>query len=345
MIIRILGPGPAIVNGRPLLKLMVEKVSVFVWVVAAILTETAVGHAQPGGRTHLIGYLSNSTAEVSVELEEGLRHLGYVRGRNLRLEDRSSHGDHRKLPGLARELVELGCEVIIANSSTSAIAARQMTTMIPIVFLVSADPVGSGLVQSLSWPGTNVTGPSAMSVDFVPKRLELLREVRPRLARLAVLSNPGQPVSVQTWRWIGRSAPSLGITAKQYEVRNPAEVKEAFKAMTTDRIEGVLVVNDPLLVGLRAELAQLLASHRLPAVFEEARFAEAGGLIAYGPHYPAIFRRAASYVDRILRGASPADLPVEQPTEFRLIINARTARAMGLALPAALLARADRVIE
>ena len=266
MIIRILGPGPAIVNGRPLLKLVVEKVSVFVWVVAAILTETAVGHAQPGGRTHLIGYLSNSTAEVSVELEEGLRHLGYVRGRNLRIEARSSHGDHRKLPGLARELVELGCEVIIANSSTSAIAARQMTTMIPIVFLVSADPVGSGLVQSLSWPGTNVTGPSAMSVDFVPKRLELLREVRPRLARLAVLSNPGQPVSVQTWRWIGRSAPSLGITAKQYEVRNPAEVKEAFKAMTTDRIEGVLVVNDPLLVGLRAELAQLLASHRLPAV-------------------------------------------------------------------------------
>jgi ABC-type uncharacterized transport system substrate-binding protein len=329
----------------PLLKLMLGRRAFVAAVVAIMLTDAAGGHAQPGGRTYRIGYLGTGAQDVNVDLEDGLRDLGYLKGQNLLVEYRFAQGDHAKLPGLARELVALKCELIVANSSTSAIALRQATTSIPIVFLVSADPVGAGLVQSLSRPGSNVTGPSAMSPDFVVKRLELLREILPRLRRLAVLFNPAQVLSAPSWKLIAGAAPSLAVSAKPYEARNPAEVEEVFKAMARDRSEGVLVINDPMLVALRTRLAELTLNHRLPAVFEEARFAEAGGLIAYGPHYPAIFRRAASYVDRILRGASPADLPVEQPTEFRLIINVKTARAMGLALPPALLARADRIIE
>jgi putative ABC transport system substrate-binding protein len=280
---------------------------------------------------------------MAPEFFQELRSLGYVEGRTLFLEIRASP-DLAQLPGLARELVESRLDLIVGSGTPEALALKSATRTIPIVFLVSADPVGSGLVQSLARPGGNVTGPSLMSLDFAAKRLGLFKDILPRLKQLAILHGVGPNVAKQV-KELEAAARTAQVHASGFLARGPEDFDDVFTAMARKRVEGVLVVNSPIFVAARERLAALSLRARLPTMFEEWRHVDAGGLMAYGPSYPERFRRAARYVDQILRGSKPAELPVEQPTRLELIINLRTAKALGLTIPASLLQRADRVIE
>jgi putative ABC transport system substrate-binding protein len=289
--------------------------------------------------------LGDVPAFLAEAFRQGLRELGYVEGQNITIEYRFPEWKYERLPGLAADLVRLKVDVIVAASPPATEAAKQATSTIPIVFTVSGDPVAEGFVASLARPGGNITGLSTIGPDLVGKQLEMLKGVAPKVSRVAVLQNPKQPSHARAVRQAEGAARALGMQLQVLEAHTPSEIESAFAAMSSQRAGGVLVLRDAVFRAQRAQIVALAAKSRLPAVFGLREEAEAGGLIAYGASVPEMFRRAATYVDRILKGAKPAELPVEQPTKFELVINLKTAKALGLTIPPSLLAQADQVIQ
>jgi len=305
--------------------------------------------AQHTGQTVLIGYLGNSSPTLEADLvaafREGLRQLGYVDGQNLSIRYQWAEGRQERLAVLARELVQLKPDVIVTSGTPGGLAAKEATQSIPIVMAVAGDPLAAGLVSSLARPGANVTGLAALAPELDVKRLELLKQVLPKLSRVAVLLNPVNPMSEIDWRALQPAGDTLGVRLQRVEVRRPEDLENALATIKAARPDGLLIIPDRTLLIYRGAIVQFIVSHRLPGVFPYREFAVEGGLMAYGPDYKDMFRRAATYVDRILKGAKPADLPVEQPTKFELVINLKTPKAIGLTIPPPVLARADQVIE
>ena len=314
------------------------------------LSAPLAADAQPTGKVYRIGYLAAGSAiasQLPVEaFREGLRELGLVEGQNIVIDYRFAEGRFDRLPELAAELVLLRVDVIMAGPTPPAVAAQNATGTIPIVVAGVGDPVELGLIASLARPGGNVTGLSfSVGMDIFGKGLELLREAVPKLRRVAILSNPVNPSHALAITNVKAAAGSLGVQLQLLEAREPNDFDGAFAAMAKERVDALLVVADGMFILHRAPLADLAAKNRVPSMHGVRENVEAGGLMSYGPSTVAAWRRAAFFVDRILKGAKPADLPVEQPTKFELVINLKTAKALGLTVPATLLARADEVIE
>ncbi len=308
--------------------------------------------AQQGGKVYRIGYLGNSPPTipgVARNLEvfrQGLSERGWAEGQNIVIEYRVTEGRVERLPSLAAELVSLKVDLIVAVSTPAARAAKQATATIPIVMVYAFDPVGIGVVASLARPGGNVTGVAFfIGPEIVGKYLELLKEAVPKVSRVAVLSNPDSPASPFLLRETQAAAQALAVKLQVLEVRSPNELEGAFAAMTRERAGALLVLPHPFTFYHAKRIADLAAKSRLPAVYPVREAVEAGGLMAYAADAPDMYRRAATYVDKILKGAKPGDLPVEQPTKFELVINLKTAKTLGLTIPRALLLRADQVVE
>jgi putative ABC transport system substrate-binding protein len=319
--------------------------------VAAVLAGSLVAEARPGSIPK-VGVLLYAAAPPAGQsdpflqaFQGGLRELGYVEGRNVTLEYRWAGGSDRRAAALAAELVRLNVAVIVSAGTPATQATRTATTTIPIVMTAVGDPVGSGIVASLAHPGGNVTGLSLLDSDLDGKRIELLKEAVPGLTRIAMLWSPNDPGMTLAFGRVGAASNSLRLALQSLAVRDPGEFPEALHAAGTGRAEALIVTAQPFTIRHQAQILDVAAKLRLPAMYTDRRFVDAGGLMAYGPRLVDVYRRAATYVDRILKGAKPADLPVEQPTRFELVVNLRTARALGLAIPSALLARADQVIE
>jgi len=274
-----------------------------------------------------------------------LRELGYVEGRNVRFDQRYAKGDLDQLPGLAKELVQLKVAVIVTSGAAAAVAAQRVTRTIPIVMATGTDQVSLGLAASLARPGGNVTGVSTLTSDLMAKRFELLREIVPKSSRFAALWHADNVPSGASVKELEGAAARARVAFRSVGIRSAEELTDAFSAMSRERIEALIVLNSPFIYTERKRIADLALKHKLPAIYGAAEYAEAGGLLSYAPSYPEMFRRAAIYVDKILKGAKPADMPIEQPTTFELVINANTARALGLVIPPSLLARANRVIQ
>jgi len=306
--------------------------------------------AQQSARIYRIGYLGpGAGSELPAALDafrEQLRKLGYVEGQNLAIEYRWAANKEDQLPRLAADLVRLRVDVIVVEGHTPAIlAAKKATSTIPIIMGRSGDPVGTGLVASLARPGGNVTGLSSQASDLSPKRLELLKEAVPKLARVAVLWNAANPVNVLDWRETQAAAKALELRLQSLEIRGVEDFEATFSTATRDRADALVVFSDGLINNHRAQIVDFAEIMRLPAMYPYREFVDAGGLMSYAPSYTDLFARAAAYVDRILKGAKPADLPIEQPTKFELVINLKTAKALGLTIPRLLLLQADQVIE
>jgi len=305
--------------------------------------------AQPTGKVYRIGVLETMSPTLNTAnldaFRQGLRDLGYVEGQNFVIEYRSADGRPERFPGLATELVRLKVDLIVTTETPAVLAAKKATGSIPIVMATSADPAGFGIVSSLARPGGNVTGLSTIAVELAGKRLELLKEAIPRIARIAELANTSNPASASNWRQIEAAARSLGLEPQLLDVRAPEDFARAFDTAIKQRADAVVVANDTLTQTNLRRIVDLSAKHRLPSIFASREFVDAGGLMAYGPNFMDTYRRAATFVDKILKGTKPADLPVEQPTKFELVINLKTAKALGLTIPPSLLVRADSVIE
>jgi len=313
----------------------------------AVLVAPLTVEAQPARKVPHVGVLqAGAPPEPLVEaFREGLRDLGYVEGRNIVLEFRWAEGRLDRLPDLVADLVGLRVDVITTLSTPAAIAARHATTTIPIVFTGVGDPVGTGVVSSLAHPGGNVTGISIMATELSGKRLEILREMVPTVSRVAMLWNDTNPGMVLRAREIEAAAAKLGVTVQSLGVHDLIAFDHAFASIVNGRPGALLTLIDPFTRQHRQRIVDFAAQRHLPALYEAREFVEAGGLICYGPSLLAIQRRAAAYVDKILKGAKPGDLPVEQPTKFELVINMKTAKALGLTIPPSLLQRADEVIQ
>jgi putative tryptophan/tyrosine transport system substrate-binding protein len=320
----------------------------FVTALGALLVAPLDAEAQQARKSARIGVLAAGVPNMyTVRYEafrQGLRELGYVEGQTIAIEYRYAEGKFERLPDLASELVRLNVAVILASSAPETGAAKRATTSIPIVFGLHGDPVGTGHVTSLAKPDGNITGMATMAPELSGKRLALLKEAFPRIARVAVLWNATNPAKVEDWRETQGAAQALGLTLQSREVRGPDDFPSAFAAMTTQRPDALLTLDDPLLLNSRTSIVAFAAKQRLPVIYPQRDYAEAGGLMSYGPSISDMFRRAATYVDKILKDARPADLPVEQPTKFEVVINMKTAKALGLTIPPSLL-RADQVIE
>jgi len=306
--------------------------------------------AQPAGRVYKVGYLQTSTREQALHLlkafEGGLRDLGYRVGQNVVIEERFAQARVERLPELAADLVRLNVDVIVTGVNSNTIAAKQATTTIPIVMTSGNDPVGAGLVASLARPGGNITGLSQDTGDEINgKRLELLKDVLPKLSRVAVLSNPDFAPNQARWKATADAARKLGLALLSAEARGLDDLERAFASMTKERAGAFVVLGDAVLFNYRGQIGSMATRNRLPAISNVKEYAEAGLLVSYGVSLPDMWRRAATYVDKILKGAKPADLPVEQPTKFELVINLKTAKALGLTLPQSFVARTDQVIE
>ncbi len=315
-------------------------------VLAALAASIGAG-AQHAEKLHRIGALSPDIPPPGLitAFKEAFHELGYVEGKNFTLELRHAEGRDERLAALAEELVRLNVDVILAVNTAAAQAAKKATASIPIVMTRVADPVKTGLVPRLSRPGGNITGLSFMPDEVSEKRLELLKEALPRAVRVAALWHEPNPAASLIMREMEPLAERLGLRLVQRPVRGPGDFIVAFEAAAADRADAVILVDDAFLTAHRAELGALAAKHALPLISLFQDFAEAGGLIAYGPSTPAMYRRAAYYIDRILKGTAPGDLPVEQPTKFHLVVNLKTATALRLTIPASLLTRADHIIE
>jgi putative ABC transport system substrate-binding protein len=309
----------------------------------SLLAAPLAAEAQQPGKVYRLGVLSLGTASTPYQqaFREGLRELGYVEGQNLLVEFRGADGREAKLTELAADVVRLKPDVILATGSAATAAARKATASIPIV-AVTGDPVGSRFVSSLAHPGGNTTGLAILAPDMSTKWVELVKELVPRASRVAVLAE-GQTGSGQL-RAMEPAARRLGLQLLVHDVGALEDIEPAFKAAVRERADAVVPLSSPLFFEHR-RIVELAARHRLPAVYEHRQFTEAGGLVSYGPNISIIYRRAAVYVDKILKGAKPADLPVEQASTFELVINLKTAKALGLTIPQSLLARADEVIQ
>jgi putative tryptophan/tyrosine transport system substrate-binding protein len=305
-----------------------------------------VARGQQAGRRYGVGFLTGSSENaLDTAFFGALGELGWVEGKNVIVERRYAENRLERLPGLAADLVSLKVDVIAAPGTLAPLAAKQASSTTPIVMTTAGDPLGSGLVASLARPGGNVTGISLMAPDLGGKRLELLKEVLPRFARVAVLWNAANPYSALVFKETQAAGRTLGIEVQSLEVRAPDDFDGAFEAARLHRPDALITVEDPLTINHRQRVADFTVAQRLPSLYGVREFATAGGLMSYGANLIDLARRAAGYVDKILRGAKPADLPVQQPSKFELVINLKTAKALGLTMPPTLLATADEVIE
>ena len=302
---------------------------------------------QAGTKVPHIGYLSNSTGRSvpDTAFMEGLRDLGYVDGRNIAIEGRYTSGNSARFTDFAAELVRLRVDIIVGWSPWAVGAAKQVTSTTPIVGISMGDPVSVGWAASLSRPGGNVTGLTELGIELSGKRLELLREAFPRLGRAAVLGNPTQPFTPILFNSTISAARSLGLEIEVFNADSPKALEAALAGIEKRKSEALVVLPDGMLWAFRRQIVELVAKQRLPAIYWAADYVDVGGLMSYGTSLPDLGRRAATYVDKILKGSSPGDLPIEQPTKFELVINLKTAKALGLTLPQSLMRRADHVIE
>jgi putative ABC transport system substrate-binding protein len=319
---------------------------------AAILLLVAAplsGQAQPGGKVYRIGLLAGgsaaATAFVRMAVVAGLDELGYREGQTMILAERYADGAFERLAQLAAELAQLKPDVILTSTTPATLAAKRATSTIPIVVVTSGDLVGAGLVTSLARPGANVTGLSFLGTELAVKQMEVLKEVAPAVRSVAFLGNKAIQPEVLFFRAMERAAPALGLTVSLVDAKGPSAYEAAFAVIARQRVEGLVVAPNLIYLESRRSIVDLANEARLPTVYQSREFAEAGGLISYGVNRRLFFRRAAVYVDKILKGAKPAELPIEQPTTFELVINMKTTRALGLAIPASLLLRADQVLE
>ena len=314
-----------------------------------LLAAPLATQAQQPGKVPRVGILWSVSFAITspwgAAFRQELGRLGYVEGRTILLEERWSEGKSDRLASLAAELLRLNVDILVTTTTPAALAAQQATKTIPIVMTLVSDPVESGLVASLARPGANITGLSLMHPDVSRKRLELLKEVVPQVSRVAVLSNPSNPITPPLLRETAAAARDQGVQVQVVEVRDSSGLDRAFAAVTKGRAGALLVMPDPVFQDQRGGIVEFAAKSRLPTMYPWREPADGGGLMAYGASIPDILRRAAGYVDKILKGAKPGDLPVEQPTKFELVINLKTAKALGLTIPPSLLQRADQVIE
>jgi putative ABC transport system substrate-binding protein len=313
----------------------------------AVLAAPLAAEGQPAGKVRRIGYLTQRAGPGPREeaFRQGLRALGYVPGKDIVIEDRYSPGGSDRLNTLAAELVRLKVEIIVTGGPTATRSAKEATSTIPIVMAQDSDPVGNGFVDSLARPGRNITGLSNLATEINGKRLEILKEIVPRLARVAVLGNSIEPGNARALRETELAAETLAVQLQYLEVKEPKDIEVAFRAASLGRADAVLALFNPIFAVHRTELAAAAIKSRLPVMYAQSEAVEAGVLVSYGVSLTDQFRRAALYVDRILKGARPGELPVEQATKFELIINLKTAKALGLTIPPAVLARADEVIQ
>jgi len=307
--------------------------------------------AQQQGKVWRVGILATRARPASLEsdpygaIPQGMRALGYIEGKNIEYEWRFAGGDYTKLPKLAAEIVQLKVDLIVAVSATATRAAQQATQTIPIVMGSTYDPLGSGFVATLSHPGGNITGISSMNEDLSTKHLELLMSIMPRASRVAVLLNFATPGNRAVFEKVATASRQLKVSVLSFEARTSEDIKRSFSMMKGQRAEALIVARDPFFLQQSNQIAGLAADARLPAIYPSTEYAGSNGLLSYGVPSAANYKRAAVFVDKILKGAKPGDLPVEQPTQFELVINMKTAKALGIAVPQSILLRADRVIE
>ncbi len=323
--------------------------TIVILLVSLALASVHLADAQQAKKVPLIGFLFGSSLSANSARHEafrqGLRELGYVEGKNIVIDWRSAEEKLDRLPALAADLVYLKVDIIVTGGSSPTRAAKEATTTIPIVMAQDADPVGSGFVASLARPGGNITGLSTLAPELSGKRLEILKEVVPKLSRVAVLGNSTEPGNAQMLGETERAAVVFGVKLEYVDVLSPKDIETAFRTASKARADAVLELPSFVFNSHRTEIANLEVKSQLPAVYPQREFAEDGGLMSYGVSYTDLFRRAATYVDKILKGAKPAELPVEQPTKFEFIINLKTAKQIGLTIPPNVLARADKVIK
>jgi putative ABC transport system substrate-binding protein len=317
--------------------------------VLVVVGPVAQAKAQQPAKIPRIGFQLDAPASaVAARIEafrQGLRELGYTEGKNIFIEWRSSEGKIERRNEIAAELVRLKVDVIVSAGPTVTRVVREATSTIPIVMGQDTDPVGSGFVASLARPGGNITGLAALAPEMSGKQLDLMKEIIPKLSRVAVIGNSTNPGDAQALRETVLAAGSVEVYLRYLDVLDPKDIETAFRSAAKGRADAVVVLGNPILNAHRKEIADLAAKHRLPATYARPEFVEAGGLIYYGTNYNDLFRRAAIYVDKILKGAKPADLPVEQPTKFEFIVNLKAAKQIGLTIPPNVLARADKVIR
>jgi ABC-type uncharacterized transport system substrate-binding protein len=326
------------------------KKAIVVLLVGLALASVRLAEAQQPTKVHRIGYLAVNSPSLDKQLieafQQGLRELGWVDGQNMTIEYRFAEGKLDQLHVLVADLVALKVDVIVSAGGTPpALAAKNATATIPIVFISTSDPVASGLVSSLARPGGNVTGFSNYYAELSGKGLELLKEIVPKMSRVASLWNPANPANKISLKDTEVAALALRVQLQSLEVRGAQDFDAAFSQMTRARADALIIQADPIFRGERARLAELALKNRLPTVVPQSTFVEAGGLMSYGTNNPDLYRRAATYVDRILKGTKPADLPVQQPMKFEFVINLKTAKALNLTIPQSVLYRADRVIK
>jgi putative ABC transport system substrate-binding protein len=314
-----------------------------------LLSIAPLVEAQQPTKIPRIGYLSAASPSTNPARREtfrqGLRELGYVEGKNIVIEWRSAEGKLDRLPALAAELVRLKVDVIVTSASRETRAVKEATNTIPIVMTNEGDPVGTGFVASLSRPGGNITGLSTFAPELSGKRLELLKEIVPKLSRLAVVGSSTSPGNAHTLREVELAAGAFGVKLQYLDVLSPKDIETAFRAAGKERADAVLLLSSSVLTSQRTQVIELAVKNQLPASYPRPEFVEAGGLMAYGVNGNDLARRAATYVDKILKGRKPSDLPVEQPIKFELIINLKAAKQIGLTIPPSVLARADKVIK
>jgi putative ABC transport system substrate-binding protein len=324
---------------------MMERRRFLLTSLAGALSSSRAAVAQQAAKFYRIGYLDLlQPHDLVVAFREGLRERGYVEGRNIVIEQRWAEGKAERLATLALELVRLKADVIVASVPIAARAARNASGLIPVIVVLGGDPVEQGLAASLARPDGNITGLASNMAEIVPKQLELLKEAVPKVSSVAVLQNPDTSVPSTVQR-AEDAARVLSVQLQIMNVRSPAEFNAAFTAMTRQQANALIVPAEAIFYQHRTQIAELAAKSRLPAIYGLREHVDAGGLMAYGASRPDLYRRAAIYVDKILKGAKPGDLPIEQPTKFELVINLKTAKALGLTIPPSLLARADQVIE
>ena len=326
-----------------------SKIKNLKWLLLAtfLLATVSLAEAQQPGKVYRIGFLSTvpPPAHQWDALLDGLRERGYIEGRHIVFERRFSEGKAERFPEFAAEMVRLRVDIIIVTTTPAAIAAKNATQIMPIVILTAIDPVGAGLVASLARPGGNITGLSVLAPELSGKRLELLKEVVPGMTRVAVLWNVANPANALTWNETQAAARALGLRLHSQEVRGSQDIKGAFALTAKVRPDALLVLPDSLINIYRQQIVEFATQKHLPSAFSGRDWPVAGGLMSYGPSVPDLYRRAATYVDKILKGTKPADLPVEQPMKFELVINLKTAKQIGLTIPGWTLMKADEVIR